>query len=173
MDTGSEVVAGLELRAEMHGKRQASAVDFELVRVNGPGRILQLALTALAEGRVPEVVAQLDDHFTFNDHALSLEFNDKGRLTEFLNKSRELFPDTTLEILSIFEDREHAIAQWKLSASQTVPYGSISYRFPISLCGSTIVRVEMGKIVRWSDYYDQNSSRRMSLAAFFTDWIEY
>jgi limonene-1,2-epoxide hydrolase len=42
-----------------------------------------------------------------------------------------------------------------------------------SLFGATIVRVEKGKITQWSDYYDQSSSRRMSLGAFFTDWIEY
>ena len=158
--------------AQMREKRIAHADD-ESIRVNAPRRILQSALAALAEGMVPVVVAQFNDHFTFNDHALSLEFSDKERLTEFLNKSRELFPDTTLEVLSIFEDREHAIAQWKLSASQTVPYGSISNRFPISLCGSTIVRVENGRIAQWSDYYDQNTSRRMSLAALFTEWVEY
>ena len=45
-------------------------------------------------------------------------------------------------------------------------------RIQSSLFGATIVRVENGKIVEWSDYYDQSSSRRMSLGAFFTDWIE-
>ena len=138
-----------------------------------PREILQSALAALSEGRIPEVVAQFDDHFTFNDHALTLEFNDKIRLTEFLNKSRELFPDTTLEVLSIFGDGDHTIGQWKLSATQTVPYGSISYRFPISLFGATIVCVEDGKIVQWTDYYDQSSSRRVGLAGLFTEWIEY
>jgi hypothetical protein len=94
-------------------------------------------------------------------------------LTEFFEKSRELFPDTTLELISLFEDGEHVIAEWKLTATQTVPYGSITYRFPISLLGMTIAHIEKGKIVRWSDYYDQSSSRRMSLEGFFTDWIEY
>jgi hypothetical protein len=118
-------------------------------------------------------VEQFDEPFTFNDHALALEFTDKPRLTAFFEKSRELFPDSTLEIVSLFESGDHAIAQWKLSATQTVPYGSISCRLPISLQGSTIARVEHGKIVEWSDYYDQSSSRRVSLAAFFTEWIEY
>jgi hypothetical protein len=31
---------------------------------------------------------------------LALEFTDKLRLTEFLEKSRELFPDTTLQVVS-------------------------------------------------------------------------
>jgi hypothetical protein len=138
-----------------------------------PREILQSALATLGGGGIAEVVAQFDDHFTFNDHALALGFTDKTRLTEFLNKERELFPDTTLEVLFIFEDANHAIAQWKLSATQIVPYGSFSYRFPISLPGTTIVRVENERIVQWSDFYDQNTSRRIALAALFTEWIEY
>ena len=147
--------------------------DHDAGRVRGPLRTLRSALTALSEGKVPAVVEQFADSFTFNDHALTLEFTDKPRLTDFFEKARELFPDTTLEIVSLLEDGDRAIAQWKLSATQTVPYGSISYRFPISLLGATIVRVENGRIVQWSDYYDQSSSRRMSLGAFFTDWVEY
>jgi limonene-1,2-epoxide hydrolase len=140
-----------------------------------PQQILQSALAALNQGRFSEVVKHfdVDGCFRFSDQGLALEFTDKARLTEFFEKSRELFPDTNLEIVSLFEDGEHAIAEWKLTATQTVPYGSISYRFPISLLGTTIVHVEKGKIVRWSDYYDQSSSRRMSLGAFFTDWVEY
>jgi hypothetical protein len=140
--------------------------------LNTPQQILQSALDALREGNISEVLEQFADDFTFNDHALTLEFTDKLRLTEFFEKSRELFPNTTLEIVSLFGRGEHAIAQWKLSATQTVPYGSTSYRFPISLFGATIVRVQNERIVQWSDYYDQSSSRRMSLGAFFTDWIE-
>ena len=147
--------------------------DDDSSRISGPLHTLQSALTALSEGRVHELVEQFADNFTFSDHALTLEFVDKPRLTEFFEKSRELFPDTTLEIVSLFGDGDRAIAQWKLSATQTVPYGSISYRFPISLFGATIVRVENGRIVQWSDYYDHSSSRRMSLGAFFTDWVEY
>jgi hypothetical protein len=49
------------------------------------------------------VLDHFDGHFTFTDHALALKFTDKGRLTEFLYKSRELFPDTVVEVVSIFE----------------------------------------------------------------------
>jgi hypothetical protein len=126
-----------------------------------------------SEGKISEVVDRFDDHFTFVDHALTLEFADKGRLTEFFQKARELFPVTVLEVGSIFECGDHAIAEWKLSATQTVPYGSISYRFPILLPGSTIIKIKAGRIARWADYYDQNTSRRVSLAAFFTEWVEY
>jgi hypothetical protein len=99
-----------------------------LTGISTPQLILQAALAALSEGKISEVVDQL----------LTVEFADKGRLTEFFQKAREMFPDTVLEVGSIFECGDHAIAEWKLSATQTVPYGSISYRFPILLPGSTI-----------------------------------
>jgi len=150
----------------MHG-------DDELTIIDAPQQILRSALAALSAGRVLEVVEQFDDRFTFNDHALTLEFTDKLRLTEFFEKSRELFPDTTLEIVSLLESGDQAIAEWKIAATQTMSYGSITYQFPFSLPGSTIVRVEGGKIVQWSDYYDENRSRRVGLAGLFTEWIEY
>jgi hypothetical protein len=147
--------------------------DDELTIIAAPQQILQSALAALNQARFSEVVKHFDQDgcFRFRDHALALEFTDKARLTEFFEKSSELFPDTTLKVISLFEDGEHAIAEWKLTATQTVPYGSISYRFPISLLGTTIVHVEKAKIVRWSDYYQ--SSSRMSLGAFFRHRIEY
>ena len=140
---------------------------------NTPQSILQATLTALSEGRISETVEHFDEHFKFNDRALTLEFTEKARLTEYFEKSRELFPDTALEVGSVKESGDHAIAEWKLSATQTVAYGPIRYRFPVSLHGATIARLKNGKIVEWSDYYDQSSSRHTSLAAFFTEWIEY
>ena len=140
---------------------------------DAPRLILQSALAALSEGRISETVEHFEEHFKFNDHALRLEFTEKTRLTEYFQKSRELFPDTTLEVVSVMESGDHAIAEWNLNATQTIPYGSISCRFPVSLHGLTIARFKNGKIVEWSDFYDQSSSRRTSLAAFFTDWIEY
>ena len=136
--------------------RQESIIE------NTPQQILLAALETLSRGRFSEVVKYFDACFKFNDHACSLEFTDKLRLTEFFQKSRERFPDTTLEIVSVFEDGDHAIGEWKLTATQTVPYAWIRYRSRITLEGATIVRVEHGKIVEWSDYYDQNSSHRSS-----------
>ena len=147
--------------------------DDEAYPVRSSTQILQSALAALSEGRISETVEHFDEYFKFTDHALTLEFTEKPRLTEYFQKSRELFPDTTLEMVRVIESGDHAIAEWRLNATQTIPYGSISYRFPVSLHGSTIARVREGKIVEWSDFYDQSSSRRTSLAAFFTEWIEY
>jgi hypothetical protein len=112
-------------------------------------------------------VNQFADDFTFHDYALDLEFTEKGRLVEFFQKSRELFPDTTLEC------GDYAIAEWKLKATDSQPFGSISYRSPILLRGSTIVQIKNGRVAHWSDYYGQLTSRRATLAAFFAEWIEY
>src|SRR5215467_1455346 len=136
-------------------------------------RILQSALTALSDGRISEVVDAFDDRFTFNDQALELQFTDKERLNEFFRKGRELFQDTVLEVLSTFEYGDHVIAEWKITASQTMPLGSMQLRLPISFQGASIVHIENEKITSWSDYYDQNTSRRFRLGVFFEEWIEY
>jgi ketosteroid isomerase-like protein len=172
MNANSELTVRHELQAAMR-EPVVSRCDDESTPVNAPQWILRSVLAALSEGRISEAVAQFDERFKFNDHALALEFTDKTRLKEFLEKSRELFPDTTLEVVSILESGDYAFAEWRLAATQTVPYGSISCRFPVSSRGATKIRVEKGRIAEWSDYYDQSSSRRVNLAAFFTEWIEY
>jgi ketosteroid isomerase-like protein len=148
--------------------------DTASIGVSAPKRILQSVLAALNEGKISKALDQFDDHFTFTDHALDLEFTDKGRLVEFFQKSRELFPDTVVEVDSTFQCGDYVIAEWKLTATtQTVPYGSTRFAIPISLRGTSIVRVENRRITHWSDYYDRNRSWRFSLAAFFTEWIEH
>jgi ketosteroid isomerase-like protein len=150
-----------------------SKLEGRSTTASAPQQILKSVLAALSEGKVYEVVEQFDDLFAFNDYALALEFTDKERLTDFLHKSRELFPDTAVEVISIFEYGDHAMAEWKLTATQSAPTGAISYRFRILVRGTTIVKIENGRITRWSDFYDQNTSRRVNLAALFAEWIEY
>jgi ketosteroid isomerase-like protein len=101
------------------GKQQVERMIHhnESIMANTPQQILKTALHALREGDISDVLEQFADDFTFTDHTLSLEFTDKLRLKEFLEKSRELFADTAVEIASIFEQGDHAIAQWKLSAT--------------------------------------------------------
>jgi len=147
--------------------------DTVVTTVSAPQYVLESMLTALREGRISEAVDDFDDHFTFNDHGLELEFADKERLSEFLRKSRELFPDTVLEVISIFECGDYLIAEWKITATETLASGSLQLRSPISLPGASIVCVENGRIISWSDYYDQGRSRRIRLAAHFTEWTEY
>ena len=172
VNANSESMIPRELPAEMH-EGIVSSGDEELTLENRPRSILRSTLTALSEGQISDAVAQFADRFTFNDHALRLELTDKTRLTEFLEKSRELFPGTTLEIDCLFESGDHAIAEWRLSATESVPLGSVSHRVPFSLQGSTIIRVTKGRIIRWSEYYDQSSSLPISLGAFFTEWTKY
>ena len=143
--------------------------DTAVTAVSNPKYILQSVLTALSHGKISEAVDQFDDDFTFNDQALGLEFTDKGRLSEFFQKSRELFPDTVMEVISAFESGDHVIAEWKLTATQTLSY----WMLPISLPGISIAEIENGRITHWSDYYDEKTSRRVTLASLFTDWIEY
>lgn len=144
-----------------------------LIGVNAPLHTLQRALRALGNGKISEVLGAFDDRFTFKDEALDLDFTDTEHLGEFFRKSRELFPDTVLEVLSTFECGDHAIAEWKINATETVGYGSIQLQSPISFQGISVVHVENGRIICWSDYYDQGKSRRIKLAAFFTEWVEY
>jgi len=147
--------------------------DTALIGASTPAHILKSILAALNQGKVSEVADQFDDHFTFKDHALDLEFTDKERLIEFFRKSREFFRDSAVEVDSTFACGDHAIAVWKLTATQTESYGSQHYRFPIVVEGSTIISVKNGRVIRWSDYYDQITSRRIGLASSFKDGIEY
>ena len=131
------------------------------------------ALAACAQGDVAELLDQFDDQFTFTDHALGLEFKDKGRLTEFLAKTRELFPDSERKTNSIVCSRDRIISEWTLTATKSEPFlGGLLRKVPICVQGISVVQIKNGKISRWSDYYDELKSRRYGLAAFFTEWIE-
>ena len=141
-------------------------------RVVAPRGILQSVLEALSQGRISQAVDQFEDDLTFNDHALGLDFTDKGRLTQFFEKCREYFQDTAVEVNSIFECEDRVVAEWKLNATETVPFGSMQLRKPISVRGTSIVQIQNGRVTRWSDYYDSVASRRFKVAAFFEEWVE-
>src|SRR5215471_3371278 len=65
--------------------------------------ILKSMLTCLSEGRITDFVAGFHSPIKFTDHALDLQLNERQQLTEFLEKSRELFPDTVMEVVSVFQ----------------------------------------------------------------------
>jgi steroid delta-isomerase-like uncharacterized protein len=141
--------------------------------VRSPQLILRSIVAALNGRNISEAVAVFNNHFTFTDHALGLAFNEKPRLTEFFQKSRELFPDTVVTVTSTLESGNHAIAEWTLTATEVLHYaGSVNFRKPFSLPGISVVEIEEARIIRWSDYYDLATSRRMALGAFFEEWIE-
>ena len=66
--------------------------DTAVTAVSNPKYILQSVLTALNHGKISEAVDQFDEDFTFNDHALGLEFTDKRRLSEFFQKFPRALP---------------------------------------------------------------------------------
>jgi hypothetical protein len=138
-----------------------------------PQCLLRAVLTALNQGKISHALDQFDDHFSFSDRALGLEFANKEGLREFFTKSRELFPDTALEINCIYESGDSAFAEWNLTATRAGHYCSVPLRFPISLSGASIVRIDSGRIRYWSDYYDEKSSMRLTLASFFVKAIDY
>ena len=134
-------------------------------------QILQTALAAWREGNFVEVVDQFNDEFTFTDHALGLEFKDKGRLTEFLGKIGERYPDSERKISSIFSGGDRVIGEWTLTDTQTDLFLDGRLRkVPICARGVSIVQIKNGKISQWSDYYDQLKSRRYGVASWFTEW---
>ena len=138
-----------------------------------PDRILQTALAACRQGNFVEVANQFNDQFTFTDHALGLEFKDKGRLTEFFAKMRERFPDSERMDNTLFSGGDRVVSEWTLTATHTEPFLGRSLRkVPICVQGISVVQIKNGKISQWSDYYDQLKSRRNGLAAWFTEWLE-
>src|SRR5262245_23804043 len=147
--------------------------DFDRVGHRAPIEILKSMLASLSEGRITDFVGEFGHQFTFSDHALDLQFTEKHRLTEFLQKSRELFPDTSIEIIAAYQIGNTAVAEWKLAATGIVSFGSMNLRLPISLSGASLVGFDRERVMHWSDYYDQLTSRRSALAAAFTEWVEY
>jgi steroid delta-isomerase-like uncharacterized protein len=135
--------------------------------------VVLTALTHLENGESEAAVACFADEFTFNDHGIGLEFRDKERLTEFFQKTRELYPDSSLQTGTIFLSADHVITEWTLETTLMEPfYGGLSRKVPVSLHGASIVRINDGKITDWSDYYDGLTSRRTALASYFTEWVE-
>jgi hypothetical protein len=85
---------------------------------------------------------------------------------------RELYPDSSLQTDTILVSGEHVITEWTLKTTITEPfYGGLSRKVPVSLHGASIVRIDNGKIIDWSDYYDGLTSRRTALASYFTEWV--
>jgi steroid delta-isomerase-like uncharacterized protein len=138
-----------------------------------PDRILQIALAAWRQGNLVELVDQFNNQFTFTDYALGLEFTDKERLTEFLAKTRERFPDSERRDKTLSSGGEYVVSEWTLTATTTEPFLEGRLRkVPICVQGISVVQIKNGKISQWSDYYDQLKSRRQGVAALFEPWIE-
>jgi len=131
------------------------------------------ALEHLKKDEIMDVIACFDKKFQFSDRGIGLEFNNPRRLAELFRKTREFYPDSSLQMDRVVVSGEHVTAEWKLRFSFTEPfYGGQSLRVPIVLRGVSIVQTENGKITGWTDYYDGLTSRRTALAAHFEEWVE-
>jgi SnoaL-like polyketide cyclase len=146
----------------------------EIAIGNGDSESVVLAaLTYLKNGKIGDAIACFAEEFTFKDHGMGLEFKDKERLSEFFQKTQELYPDSLPLTDTIFVIGDDVITEWTLQATLTEPfYGGLSRKVPVTVHGASIVRTDNGKIADWADYYDGLVSRRTALASYFTDWVE-
>src|ERR1700747_421033 len=131
-------------------------------------------LRQLNQGEIEDAVSCFTTNFRYKDHGIGLEFTDKERLTEFLRKTRQFYPDYFLQADQTFVSGEHVITEWTLQVTIIEPfYAGLTRRVPISIAGVSVVRTGNGKIADWVDYYDGLTARRTALAAHFTQWVEY
>ena len=136
--------------------------------------VVLAVLEHLRNGKIDDAIACFAEEFSFKDHGLDLEFNNKERLAEFFRKARELYPDSLLQAYAFFLSGDRVITEWTFQANVTEPgyYAGVSLTFPVSVHGVSIVLIENGKVADWSDYYDKLTSRRSTLASYFTEWVE-
>ena len=136
--------------------------------------VVLTAVTNLNDGKINETIASFAEEFTFKDHGIGLDFNDKVQLAEFFQKTRELYPDSFVQVDTIFVSGDRVFVEWTLRATVTEPFfGGFSKRVPITVQGVSIVRMDSRRISDWVDYYDGLTSRRTRLADYFAEWIEY
>ena len=136
--------------------------------------VVLTAVTNLNDGKINETIASFAEEFTFKDHGIGLDFNDKVRLAEFFQKTRELYPDSFVQVDTTVSSGDWVFVEWTLRATLTEPFfGGLSRRVPITVQGVSIVRMDSRRISDWADYYDGLTSRRTRLGDYFTEWIEY
>jgi steroid delta-isomerase-like uncharacterized protein len=136
------------------------------------GEVVCAVLMYLKNGKISEATACFAEEFEFKDRGIGLEFKNRERLAEFFQKTWELYPDSSLQTDTILVSGEHVITEWTLKTIITEPfYGGHSRQVPVSLHGTSIVRIHDGKITDWSDYYNGLTSRRTALASYFTEWV--
>ena len=147
-----------------------SGVLTEIVAQEG---VVLSVLMYLKNGRINDAAACFAEKFEFMDRGIGLEFKDSERLGEFFRKTSELYPDSSLQTDTILVSGNYVITEWTLRTALRVPfYGEPSRKVSVSVHGVSIVRIENGKITRWSDYYDGLASRRTALSSYFTEWVE-
>jgi len=139
----------------------------------GQNDLVAGVLTHLNKGEIADATAYFADECQFSDHGLQLQFTNRRRLSEFFQKARELYPDSSWQTDRILVSGDQVTAEWTLRTTVTEPFhGWLSRKVPIELHGVSIVRTENGRIIDWTDYYDGLRARRTALGAYFEEWVE-
>jgi hypothetical protein len=139
-----------------------------------PGSLVSAVFSQLNNRNAEDAAASFAQSFRFKDHGIGLGFSDQVRLAEFFKKTRELYPDYSLQTDKQFVIGDHVITQWTLNVTITEPfYAGLTRRTPVSVAGVSIVHCAKGEITDWAEYYDGLSARRTALSGHFTEWIEY
>ena len=143
------------------------------IRMAAPEVVVLTVLAHLKAGQIDDATAGFAEEFSFSDYGIGLEFKDREGLAEFFQKTRQLYPDSSLRTDTIFVSGDHVITQWTLRATLSESfYAGLSRKVPVLVHGTSIARIDRGKITDWSDYYGGLSSRRTALASYFTNWVE-
>ena len=104
------------------------------IQTLSPQRVVSAVLRQLNQEQIDDAVACFTTDFRYKDQGIGLEFRDKERLTEFFQKTRELYPDYFLQADQTFVSSEHVITQWTLQVIITEPfYAGLTRRIPISI----------------------------------------
>jgi predicted SnoaL-like aldol condensation-catalyzing enzyme len=136
-------------------------------------QVVLKVLTHLRNGNINDATACFAQKFQFNDRGIGLEFKDRERLAEFFQKTRDLYPESSMKTERILVSGDYVITEWILHTVLTEPFfGALSRKVPISSHGASIIQIENDKVSEWSDYYDGLTSRRTALAAQFEEWVE-
>jgi SnoaL-like domain len=122
-------------------------------------------LTRLNHGNINDAITCFADEFTFKDRGIGLEFKNKGRLAEFFQKTREYFPDSSLQADSILVSFDRVVSEWTLHINVTEPfYGALSRRGS-NLAARSVRRTDqrrgnyrMVRLLRWTDLTPHGSS---------------
>ena len=115
----------------------------DAVRARKP--IVESVFDALNDGRIAEAVAQFDDHFTFTDQALDLEFTDKGRLLEFFQKPASFSGAPWWKWIPLFSAETTSLPHGSLRQRRLCPVTdphACEFQFPCEECRSLILTAE-------------------------------
>jgi len=124
------------------GKQDKRRIETSEIAI-GNGVSESVVLTApgyLKNGKIGDTIACFAEEFRFKDHGVGLEFKDKERLTEFFQKTRELYADSLLLTDTIFVSGDDVITEWTLQATLKEPfYGDLSRKVRVSVRGEFLI----------------------------------